>query len=113
MAWRANKQDIVTILAIEAKLLIILQTAKKAIYLFWLMQALNLIISKVLTIKYDNAQTIQLLVDKSMKLQTNFWYVNIHLHWLRQEGQRGLIHIWWASTKEMFANGLTKALASA
>ena len=113
VAWRANKQDTVTTLSTEAELLAISQTAKEAIYLSHLMQALNLVIPEALTIECDNVQTIQLLVDESMKLQTKLRHVDIHSHWLRQEVQRGSIHICWVPTKEMIADGLTKALSSA
>lgn len=58
VAWRANKQDTVTNLSTEAELLAILQTAKEEIYLSYLMQPLKLVISEVLTIEYDNVQTI-------------------------------------------------------
>ena len=84
-AWRANKQDKVITSSNEAEFLAISQTAKEAIYLSRLMQALNLVISEALTIKFDNAQTIWLLVDKSMKLQTKLRHVDIHSHWLRQK----------------------------
>ncbi len=77
------------------------------------MQTLNLVIPEALTIECDNSQRIWLLVDKPMKLQTKLWHVNIHSHWLRQEVQRGSIQICWVPTKEMVADGLTKALSSA
>ena len=48
-----------------------------------------------------------------MKLQTKLRHVDIHSHWLRQEVQRKTIHIRWVPTKEMVADGLTKALPSA
>ncbi len=68
VALRANKQDRVTTSSTEAELLAISQTAKGAIYLSRLMQVLKLVIPEALTIECDNAQTIRLLVDKSMKL---------------------------------------------
>ena len=113
VAWRANKQDTVATLSIEDELLAISLTANKAIYLSRSMQALNLVIPELLTIEFDNAQTIRLLVDKSMKLQTKLWHVDIHSHRLGQEVQRRLIHIRWVPTKEMVANSLTTALSSA
>ena len=113
VAWRANKQDTVTILSIEAELLAISQTAKEVIYFSHLMQALNLIILEALTIECNNAQTIRLLVNKSMKLQTKLRHVNIHLHWLKHEVPCGSIHICWVPTKEMVTDSLTKALSSA
>ena len=57
------------------------------------MKALTLVIPEALTIECDNAQTIRLLVDESMELQTKLTHVDIHSHWLRQEVQRQTIHI--------------------
>ncbi len=78
VALRANKYDTVTTLSTEAELLAISQTAKEAIYLSHLMQTLKLVILESLTIECDNAQTIWLLVDKSMKLLTKLQHVDIH-----------------------------------
>ncbi len=113
VALRANKLDTVTTLSTEAEFWAISQTGKEAIYLSRLMQALNLVIPEALTIEFGNLQTMRLLVDKSMKLQTKLRNVDIHSHCLRQEVQRGSIHIRWVPTKEMVADGPTKALSSA
>ena len=77
------------------------------------MKALNLTVPEPLTIKCDNTQTIRLLVDESTKLQTKLRHVDIHSHWLRQEVQRGSIAVRWVPTKQMMADGLTKALTHA
>ncbi len=77
------------------------------------MQALNFVIPEALTIECDNSKTIRILVDKSMKLQTKLWHVDIHSQSLGQELQHGSIHIRLVPTKEMVADGLTKALSSA
>ena len=82
IVWKANNQDTVTTLSIEAQLLAISQTAKEAIYLSCLMKALTLCLLQVLTFKCNNKQTIQLLVNKSTKMQTKLYYVNIHSYWL-------------------------------
>ena len=71
VAWRANKQDTVTTSSTEAELLAVSQTAREAIYLSRLMKTLTLVLPEALTIECDNRQTIWLLVDKAMKLQTN------------------------------------------
>ena len=52
-------------------------------------------------------------MDTAMKLQTKLRHVDIYSHWLRQKVQRQSIHIRWVPTKEMIADGLTKALTSA
>ena len=113
VAWRANKQDTVTTSSAEAELLAISQTAKELIYFSRLMKALKLSVPDPLTIECDNAQTIRLLVDQLTKLQTKLRHVDIHSHWLRQEVQRGSIAVCWIPTKQMMANGLTKALTHA
>lgn len=112
VAWKANKQDIVTTFSTEAELLAVLQTAKEAIYLARLMKALKLVLSEALTVECNNLQTICLLVDEAAKLQTKLRHVDIHSHWLRQEVQRRTIHIHWVPTKDMIADGLTKALTT-
>ena len=88
ITWRANKQDTVTTSSTEAELLAISQTAKEAIYLSRLMEALTLFFPEPLTIECDNKQTIRLLVDESTKLQTKLRYIDIHSHWLTQKVQR-------------------------
>ena len=75
-----------------------------------LLIALRLEIDEPLTIECDNRQTICLLVQQAAKLQTKLRHIDIHSHWLRQEVQRGAICIKWQETKQMMADGLTKAL---
>ena len=113
VAWRANKQDTVTTSSTEAELLALSQTAKETIYLSRLLTALSLELDEPLIIECDNRQTIRLLVEQSMKLQTKLRHVDIHSHWLRQEVQRGSITITWQDTKKMIADGLAKALGKA
>jgi hypothetical protein len=110
VTWRANKQDTVTTSSTEAELLALSQTAKEAIYLSRLLKAMSLELDEPLIIECDNRQTIRLLVEVSMKLQTKLHHVDIHSHWLRQEVQRGAIQLQWRETKGMMADGLTKAL---
>ena len=93
IVWRANKQDIVTILSTKVELLVISQTAKEAIFFSCLMKALKLFLLEVLTIKCNNKQTIRLLVDESIKLQSKLNHVNIYSHLLKQEIQCQLIKI--------------------
>src|SRR5438045_4380837 len=113
VAWRANKQDTVTTSSTEAELLALSQTAKETIYLSRLLKALSLELNEPLTIECDNHQTIHLLVEESLKLQTKLRHVDIHSHWLRQEVQRGTIAITWQESKKMVVDGLTKALGKA
>ena len=110
ISWRANKQDTVTTSSTEAELLALSQTAKEAIFLSRLFKALTLNIYEPLTIDCDNTQTLRLVTEDSAKLVTKLRHVDIHNHWLRQEHARGSIILRWKATKDMIADGLTKAL---
>ncbi len=110
VAWRANKQDTVTTSSTEAELLALSQAAKEAIYMARLFKALSLELNEPLSIQCDNRQTLRLLLEESLKLQTKLRHVDIHSHWLRQEVQRRAIHLEWRESKKMMADGLTKAL---
>ena len=76
------------------------------------MQVLNFVFLEVFTIKYENLQTIQFLVDKSIQLQAKL-YINIYPYCLRKKVQYSSIYIGWVPKKEMIVNGLTNALSSA
>ena len=61
----------------------------------------------------DNKQTIKLVSDRVVQLQTRLRHVDIHNHWLRQDVAADRITVNYAPTAEMLANGLTKALQGA
>jgi len=70
IAWRANKQGIVTILSTEAELLALLQTVKEAIFISRLFKVITLRLNEPLIIKCDNTQTLQLIMEDTAKLIT-------------------------------------------
>jgi len=110
IAWRANKQDTVTTSSTEAELLALTQTAKEAIFLSRLFKAMTLRLHEPLTIDCDNTQTLRLIKEDTAKLTTKLRHVDIHQHWLRQEYAERRVIFRWTPTKEMIADGLTKAL---
>jgi hypothetical protein len=110
IAWRANKQDTVTTSSTEAELLALSQTAKEALFVSRLLRSMKLKLEEGLAIQCDNRQTIRLVTEDSMKLNTKLRHIDIHNHWLRQEHHAGRIRIEWIPTSEMPADGLTKAL---
>jgi len=110
IAWRANKQDTVTTSSTEAELLALSQTAKEAIFLSRLFKAMTLKLREPLIIDCDNTQTLRLIKEDTAKLVTKLRHVDIHQHWLRQEYATGRVLLQWKATKEMIADGLTKAL---
>lgn len=68
---------------------------KKLIYVFHLMQALNLIISKMLIIKCETIQTIWLLIDKFI-----LCYINILLNILAEIKNRTQFDLYLLKTKQ-------------
>ncbi len=107
---KANKQDTVTTSNTEAELLVFSQTAKEAIYISRLLRTMRLRLDENLTIQCDNKQTIRLIDEDSVKLNTKLRHVDIHNHWLRQERNSGQIHTQWVPTAKMAADGLIKSL---
>jgi hypothetical protein len=110
IAWRANKQDTVTTSSTEAELLALSQTAKEAIFISRLFKAMTLKLNEPLIIDCDNTQTLRLIKEDTAKLITKLRHVDIHQHWLRQESAMKCVIFRWKATKEMLADGLTKAL---
>ena len=78
ITWKANKQDIVTTLSTEAKLLALLQTTKETIFINRLFKAITLRLNEPLIINCNNTQTIQLIIKDTAKLITKLRYINIH-----------------------------------
>lgn len=110
IGWRANKQDTVTTSSTEAELLALSQAAKEAIFTSRLFKAMTLKLNEPLIINCDNTQTLRLITEDSAKLITRLRHVDIHQHWLRQEYAAKRVLFEWMATKEMIADGLTKAL---
>jgi hypothetical protein len=108
--WAATKQNTVTTSSTEAELLALTLAAKELIWWKRFFEAIDLDIEQDTTIFCDNLQTIRLLKQETLKLQTKLKHVDIHQSWLRQEVQNGNITVLWQPTAQMVADGLTKEL---
>jgi hypothetical protein len=81
ISWRANKQNTVTILTIEAELLALAQAAKESIYVSKLLQKLIIDLNdQIIQIEYNNIQTINLITKEIALLRTKLRHVNIYNH---------------------------------
>jgi hypothetical protein len=111
IGWRANKQDTVTTSTTEAELLALSQTAKEALFVSRLIQELSVQLDdQRIRIQCDNQQTIRLVTAETALLQTKLRHVDIHNHWLRQEVSEKRIIVDYTPSKDILADGLTKAL---
>ncbi|KAK9444007.1 polyprotein [Metarhizium brunneum] len=110
IAWKASKQTTVTTSSTEAELLAASEASKEMIAAGRLFKALKIKLNEPLLLEIDNKQTIRLLVEESAKLTTQLRHVDIYQHWLRQEVQNERIKVRWVESKDMVADGMTKAL---
>ncbi|KJK84936.1 hypothetical protein H633G_11239 [Metarhizium anisopliae BRIP 53284] len=110
IAWKASKQTTVTTSSTEAELVAASEAAKEMIAAGRLLNSLRIKLDEPLHLEIDNKQTIRLLVEESAKLTTQLRHVDIYQHWLRQQVQSSRIKVRWVESKEMVADGMTKAL---
>ena len=75
-----------------------------------LFRDVRLQLNEELTIWCDNKQTIRLVNEDMMRIQTALRHVDIHACWARQEAKKGSFGVKYLPTTEMPADGLTKAL---
>jgi hypothetical protein len=110
IAWKSGKQTTVTTSSTEAELLGLTTAAKEAIAAIRLFRDVRLQLNEDLTIWCDNKQTIRLVNEDMMRIQTALRHVDIHHCWARQEAKKGSFEVKYLPTNEMPADGLTKAL---
>ena len=108
--WKSGKQPTVTTSSTEAELLALSTAAKEAMAAVRLFRDVRLQLNEDLTIWCDNKQTIRLVKEDMMRMQTALRHVDIHNCWVRQEAKKGSFEVKYLPTNEMPADGLTKAL---
>uniref|UniRef100_A0A093UK82 Retrovirus-related Pol polyprotein from transposon TNT 1-94 n=1 Tax=Talaromyces marneffei PM1 TaxID=1077442 RepID=A0A093UK82_TALMA len=95
----------------HAELLALAQGVKEGKYVLRLLLELDIRFqTPTLHVYCDNQQTLGLLEKDAPRLRTKLRHVDIHNHWVRQEVQNGDVQVHYMPTKDMIANGLTKAL---
>ena len=110
VVWKATRQPTVSTSTTEAELLGLEQTAKEALGMTRLFRDMKFDPEEELDLKCDNAQTIRLVCSENMRITTRLRHVDIQNMWLRQEFRKGTFKVTYLNTKEMPADGLTKAL---
>ena len=108
--WKATLQRSVTHLTTKAELLFLSTAAIKIIWWQRFFKAIGFNLKRDFTVLCDNIQTVQLLKQDTLKLNTKLRHINVYQHWLRQEVQDKKIDVQWVPTAKMPANGLTKIL---
>ena len=99
-----------TYLTTEVELLSVSTAAIEIIWWQRFFKAIGFNLERDFTLFCDNMQTVHLLRQDTLKLDTKLWYINVHQHWLRQKIQNKKINVQWVSIAKMPADGLTKIL---
>ena len=89
------------------------QAAKEAIWLTRLLSELDIgfgLPTKPVTIKADNQGAIALTKDPRFHSRTK--HIDIQWHFVRDQVETGAVQFEWVPTKDMTADGLTKALTN-
>jgi len=111
VGWRSSKQTIVTTSTTEAELLAVAQGARKGYFILRLLKELGVQLDEqIVHLEYDNKQTIRLITQELVTLNTRLRHVDIHNHWLRQEHLNNNLRIDYVPTNEQLVDRLTKAL---
>ena len=108
--WKATLQRSVTQLTTKAELLSLSTAAIEIIWWQRFFKAISLNLERDFTLLCNNMQTVRLLRQDTLKLDTKLRHINVYQHWLRQEVQDKKIDIQWVSTAKMPADGLIKIL---
>ena len=75
-----------------------------------LFRDVRLQLNEDLTIWCDNKQTIRLVNEDMIRIQTALRYVDIYACWAYQETKKGNFEVKYLPTTEIPTDGLTKAL---
>jgi len=111
VGWQSNKQATVTTSTTEAELLALAQASKEAMFTRRLIDEFGLETDDdVLVVRCDNTATIRLINSEFGKLNTALRHVDIYHHWLRQAAQNKQVSVQYMPSKELPADGMTKAL---
>ncbi len=112
VAWKSNKQSIVTGSTTEAELLSLTSATKEVMQIFRIFRDIQLDVESGLTVYCDNQQAIRIVTAEGQRIKTALKHIDVPQLWMRQEYQRGSVDIQYMPTADMPADGLTKALTA-
>ena len=110
--WQSSKQKTVTTSTTEAELLSLSHTARETIGLYRLFEQIQFDPEQQPKILCDNQQTVGLIQKDRPQLTLKLKHVDIYNLWLRQIHKDGKVAVDWVQTKDMPADGFTKALST-
>ena len=112
VSWTSKRQQFIALSSCEVEYMAQTQAAKEAIWLTRLLSELDVglgLPSKPVLIKADNQGAIALASDPRFHTRTK--HIDIQWHFVRDQVETGAVSFEWVPTREMAADGLTKALS--
>jgi hypothetical protein len=108
--WQSSKQKTVTTSTTEAELLSLSHTVRETMGLYRLFKQIQFGAEQQPNILCDNQQTVGLVREKRPQLTSKLKRVGVHNLWLGQIHKDDRVEVDWVQTKDMSADGVTKAL---
>jgi hypothetical protein len=109
--WKSTVQRTVTKSTTKAELLSLSLASSEMMEWARFFKGVSLKLNQTPVIWCDNQQTVGIAVKSMDKLSSKLKHVDIHQLWIRQEVEAGWLHVKWLPTREMPADGMTKALS--
>lgn len=109
--WKAVRQTAVTKSSTEAELYAISHTASELLWWERLFKQISLQLSTQTHLYCDNQQTLRIITQSGMRIDTKMRHVDVQQCWLREKYQEGSLRVKWIETNSMPADGFTKLLS--
>jgi hypothetical protein len=109
-AWRSKRQTAIALSSTEAEYYVLSNASREATWIRRLLEDMDYRQSDatISLILADNQSCIALSKNPEFHQRTK--HVDIQYHYIREEINKGTVDVQFVSTKEMAADGLTKAL---
>ncbi|CAN0871895.1 Retrovirus-related Pol polyprotein from transposon TNT 1-94 [Linum grandiflorum] len=110
VSWRCRKQDKVSKSSTEAEYRSMSEVSSEIVWLQRLFQELGIVCESPMRVYGDNTSAIQIAVNPVLHDRTK--HIEVHVHYIRQLVEEGVIQLSYLSTEDQTADTLTKALSS-
>jgi len=108
ITWQSKRQQTVALSTTETEYMALTQATKEALWLKALFESIGVKMRKPLAILADNQGAIKLARNQEFHQRTK--HIDIQYHFIREKLERKEVTLAFVGTKQMVADGLTKAL---
>jgi hypothetical protein len=109
ITWSSRKQTVVAQSTVESEYIALSEASRQVTWIQQMLQELDVILYKPVTIYEDNQGTIKLAENPLISKRSK--HIAVRYHYIREKIEEGTIKLTYCPTKDMVADTLTKALA--